>query len=112
MDIAIIDTVHIQNFKSIRELELQLGTINILIGTNKAGKTNFIQFFELLQVLRYEELERYITQRGWADAFLHHSRKHSAYLQSSVSFKRIPPPTCNQYKVILLPNQEDKLLIR
>ena len=43
-----IDFVKIQSFKSIREFHLPLKPINILIGANGSGKSNFIAFFEFL----------------------------------------------------------------
>lgn len=43
-----INEIQIENFKSIRELKLPLKQINILIGANGAGKSNFISYFKLL----------------------------------------------------------------
>ena len=42
-----IDYIEIQGFKSIKKLELPMKSINILIGSNGAGKSNFISFFKL-----------------------------------------------------------------
>ncbi|MCB0376589.1 MAG: AAA family ATPase, partial [Sinomicrobium sp.] len=44
-----IENIEIRNYKSIRELNLLLRPINILIGANGVGKSNFISFFELLK---------------------------------------------------------------
>lgn len=42
----------IKGFKSIRSLEnLELRQLNVLIGANSAGKSNFIAFFKLLNEL-------------------------------------------------------------
>jgi predicted ATPase len=39
-----IDSMHIENFKSIRELELkQLGKLNVFIGPNNSGKSSILQ---------------------------------------------------------------------
>lgn len=39
----------IKGFKSIRSLEgFKLGSLNLLIGANGAGKSNFASFFRLL----------------------------------------------------------------
>ena len=43
-----ISKIYINGFKSIRELDLELSNVNILIGANGSGKSNFIQFFKLL----------------------------------------------------------------
>lgn len=44
-----IKTITIENYKSIRHLELDMKPINILIGANGAGKSNFIGFFKLMR---------------------------------------------------------------
>jgi AAA15 family ATPase/GTPase len=38
-----IKKIHIQNFKSIVDLELELGNLNVFIGENGAGKTNILE---------------------------------------------------------------------
>lgn len=38
-----IRTIHIRNFKSISDLELELGRVNIIIGENGCGKTNILE---------------------------------------------------------------------
>lgn len=38
-----IDSIHIENFKSIVDLKLELGTFNVLIGENGAGKSNILE---------------------------------------------------------------------
>ena len=41
-----IDRITIEGFKSIRNLDgFQLKKINVLIGSNGAGKSNFVSFF-------------------------------------------------------------------
>ena len=39
-----IDYLEIKGYKSIKNLELELKPINILIGSNGVGKINFISF--------------------------------------------------------------------
>jgi len=39
----------IKRFKSIKECELDLNKINVLIGANNAGKSNFVSVFDLLK---------------------------------------------------------------
>lgn len=40
-----MNEIEIIGYKSIRELKLALRPINILIGANGSGKTNFLSFF-------------------------------------------------------------------
>ena len=55
-----IRNLSIRGYKSIRELDsLDLGNLNVLIGANGAGKSNFISFFRLLARLMAGELNYY-----------------------------------------------------
>ena len=48
-----LDWITIEGFKSIASLErLRLRPINVLIGANGSGKSNFLEEFSLLQALR------------------------------------------------------------
>lgn len=40
--------VRVQNFKSLREVDLELGTRNVLVGPNMSGKSNVIDIFRFL----------------------------------------------------------------
>ena len=42
-----IEQVVIKNYKSIRDLSLPLNRLNVLIGSNGVGKSNFISFFDM-----------------------------------------------------------------
>jgi len=44
-----ITSFKIENFKSLREVELNLGPLNIFIGTNASGKSNVFDAFRILQ---------------------------------------------------------------
>lgn len=38
-----IEKIHIQNFRSLKNIELQLQKVNLLIGPNNSGKSNFLK---------------------------------------------------------------------
>jgi predicted ATPase len=56
--------VVIKGFKSIKECDLDLKNINVLIGANGAGKSNLISVFEMLQSVLAGELAYYIGKKG------------------------------------------------
>jgi predicted ATPase len=65
-----ISKLTIKGYKSIRNLEdFKLRDINILIGPNGGGKSNFISFFQLLSEMFREKgaLDSYIKRIGGAD---------------------------------------------
>ncbi len=43
-----IKKIKVSNFKSFESMEIDLGKINVLIGANASGKSNFIRIFEFL----------------------------------------------------------------
>jgi len=45
---AIIDEITIKGFKSIQEQSISLGQMNVLIGTNGSGKSNFLEAIAML----------------------------------------------------------------
>ena len=44
-----IDRIVIENFKSFRKVDLSLGPMNLFIGTNASGKSNFLDALRVLQ---------------------------------------------------------------
>ena len=51
--------------------------INILIGANGSGKSNFISLFTFLQNLSEGKLQTYVEKNGFANTFLHFGSKHT-----------------------------------
>jgi predicted ATPase len=48
-----IDHIEIENFKSLQKVSLDLGPLNIFVGTNASGKTNFLEALRVLQGIGY-----------------------------------------------------------
>ena len=71
-----LDKIRIKGYKSIRELELELKPINILIGSNGVGKTNFISFFKLINVIYEQRLHNY-TMQNPAERLFHYGLKQT-----------------------------------
>jgi len=46
-----IERISIENFKSLRKVELRFGRLNLLIGPNASGKSNFFDVLRMLQAL-------------------------------------------------------------
>jgi len=66
-----IDRITLKGFKSIRSLEdFPLRSLNILIGANGAGKSNFVSFFTFLRRAVEGKLTFHVTKKGGADSHL------------------------------------------
>ncbi|MBL8178884.1 MAG: AAA family ATPase [Bryobacterales bacterium] len=48
-----IESIHIQGFKSLRDVKLRLGALNLFVGANASGKSNFFDALRVLQGLAY-----------------------------------------------------------
>ena len=66
-----IKTIVIKGYKSIKEQTVDLLPINILIGGNGLGKSNFISIFTLIRNLYEQNLQHYILTKGGADSLLY-----------------------------------------
>lgn len=98
-----IRSISIANYKSIKVLEnFELSNINILIGSNGVGKSNFISFLILLKQIANKNLQGYIAEKAGANNFLHFGRKVSPFLQGRVEFD-----SGNAYEIELKPDSED-----
>jgi predicted ATPase len=51
-----IEKIRVSNFKSFKDLEIELGPFNVLIGANASGKSNFVQIFRFLRDITREGL--------------------------------------------------------
>ncbi len=81
-----IERIELFNYKSIREAHIDLKRLNILIGANGAGKSNFISFFELTQHLLNQRLGSYMLAHGGIDSILYRGRKESDSMSSLIDF--------------------------
>lgn len=66
-----ISKICIKGYKSIKDLTLELRNINVLIGSNGIGKSNFVSAFELLHEVYEKNLQKYVLNHGGADAMLY-----------------------------------------
>jgi predicted ATPase len=59
-----IKKIKIKNFKSFKDLEVELNDFNIVIGANASGKSNFIHIFEFLRDIVNFGLDNAISMQG------------------------------------------------
>jgi predicted ATPase len=99
-----ISLIRIKNFKSIRDLgDLYLRPINVLIGSNGAGKSNLIAFFQLLRNIYEQNLRGYVAENGGADNLLYFGRKNSESIKGQIFFDL--NLNTSLYRFILKPDQ-------
>ena len=60
-----IKRFRVQNFKSLKDVEMELAPVNVLIGPNGAGKSAVLQALDFVRAFFMSSIEVYLQQRGW-----------------------------------------------
>jgi predicted ATPase len=81
-----LERVQLTGFKSIREMDLQLRPLNVLIGANGAGKSNFASFFRMLNFAMSGSLQVLVAQWGGADSVLFYGAKTTPQMEATLEF--------------------------
>jgi predicted ATPase len=79
--------IRLNGFKSIKETEVTLGSLNVLIGANGAGKSNFISFFKLLNEMMAGRLQHHIAVSGRAESVLYFGAKETQQIITRLEFE-------------------------
>jgi len=101
-----VDYITIKGFKSIASIEkLSLSPVNIIIGANGSGKSNFIGAFSFLHAIREGRLQDYVRRSGGANQILHFGSKTTKKIELELSFK----DETNRYRLALGISEDDSL---
>jgi predicted ATPase len=100
-----VSKLTITGYKSIRELrDFKLNSLNVLIGANGAGKSNFINLFRMLNEMYEKQLQLYVQKQGGPDSLLHFGRGATERLHAEFYFSN------NGYKFDLVPTADNRLV--
>jgi predicted ATPase len=77
--------------------------LNVLIGSNGAGKSNFIGFFKFVKRILDQQLQVQVAVAGGPDAILHFGRKTTPSLSAELRFGN------NGYNFSLNPTDDNRL---
>jgi len=101
-----LDSITVKGFRSIASInELALRPINLLIGANGSGKSNFIGVFSFLRAVREGQLQDYVRRAGGAEQLLHFGSKVSKRIEMDISFGQ----PANRYLLELEPTDDDSV---
>ena len=78
--------VQIRGFKSINELDLELGPLTVLIGANGAGKSNLVSFLNMLSSAMSGALQLWVGKGGGADTLLHYGAATTTRIEGELEF--------------------------
>ncbi len=100
-----LSKIVISGYKSIKKCEIEFKKINVLIGSNGAGKSNFISAFALLQNILSKNLQVSVAQSG-LNSFFYKGRKETEEISFEVFFGN------NSYGFNLVPTDDNRLIFR
>ena len=96
-----IEKLTIKGFKSIKDMQkLPLHRLNVLIGANGVGKSNFVSYFSMLGEMVGQRLQVWTKKQGGAERILSFGIKVTDKIDSYVEFG------LNGYKFTLEPTAE------
>ncbi|MEM9955731.1 MAG: AAA family ATPase [Chloroflexota bacterium] len=102
-----LESIQVSGFKSIRELDIKLRDLNVLIGANGSGKSNFISLFRLLNEILESRLQTYSGAIG-ADSLLYYGRKTTSEIDITLTF--VDDNYANGYEISLIPSEQGTLI--
>ena len=101
-----LENITIRGFKSIRSLDsFQLNKLNVLVGANGAGKSNFVDFFRMLRSMADKDLQGFVGRRGNADTFFFGGPKLTPRISAHLKFGQ------NEYRFDLDSTNEASILV-
>ncbi len=106
-----LKSVSLRGYKSIAEVKhFELRDLNVLIGANGAGKSNFINLFKLMAALADGNLQTFVQQEGGPDALLHGSRKRTEQIDAEIYFCPSATGISNGYRISLMPTMDNRMI--
>jgi predicted ATPase len=99
-----LENISVQGYKSIRDMSLDLTSLNVLIGANGAGKSNFISLFSLLRAVVTEQLQFSVASHGGAETLFYFGTKNTEKINIELKFGQ------NGYKCVLSPAVPDTVI--
>lgn len=100
-----LSRIRITGFKSIKQCDLRFNRLNIMIGSNGAGKSNFISAFAMLQNILAKNMQVYVAQNGLNSLF-YNGLKVTEEIKYEVFFGD------NSYGFVLIPTDDNRAIFK
>ena len=94
-----LQRIAIRGYKSIKDCELELRNLNVLVGANGSGKSNFISCFHLLSEMAEGRLQQAIRKSGGAAGLLHYGPKETEKIEADLDFESEDEPTSFRFRL-------------
>jgi len=85
-----LEWFHVAGYKSLKNIELGLKNINVLIGPNGGGKSNILSLFSMLSeqvAFPFGRMQEFIARHGGAHVLLHDGPKVTEKIEIDLKFR-------------------------
>lgn len=104
-----IHDINIRGFKSLESASLPLSSVNVLVGANGTGKSNFLKFFEMLVWLAEgRSLGLFAAINGGGGDLLFNGAKHTPFMHANLNFLGARGEL-HGYRITLQHSHDDRL---
>lgn len=80
----IIKRLRVKNFKSLRDVDVTLGSLNVLVGRNGAGKSNLIDALRFVRDALIYNLDEAVSARNGIDSIRHHGASSAGEIEIEI----------------------------
>src|SRR5438552_4102680 len=84
---TLLKRVQLEGFRSIKRAEVNFRSLNIMIGANGAGKSNFVSFFKMMNEMMGGRLQQCISTSGRAQSNLYFGPKVTPQMTAQLEFE-------------------------
>jgi predicted ATPase len=110
-----IKSIHIKNYRSLRDVYLEPGLLNVFVGPNASGKSNYIDALKFLTHLSNVGLEKTLADRGGFREVFWKGETTESTIEFDVTFE-LPssgePPKSGQYLLIVEGSQRGLITVK
>lgn len=86
-ELQLIESIRINNFKSLAQVTLKLGRFNGLVGMNGAGKSTVLQALDFVSQLMRGDVRGWLDRRGWTVADLNCKLRKESNIGMTVEYR-------------------------
>ena len=103
--------LEIEGYKSLKSVKIDLGPVNVFIGENGTGKSNFISFLKMVNNMLKGNFQNFVLKEGKADRLFYLGRAHTEEIFGRLVFAKETETNNFTYHFTLKDTKEGGLFI-
>ncbi len=105
-----LQKIQLTHFRSFFQIEVEIRNINVLIGGNGSGKSNFISLFSMLNYIQIGKLGDWIANKGGFDNIVYNGIQENEFIHFSFFFETEGSNGQNIYELSLRTTEENYIV--